>query len=376
MSKFILSEAVARIEADASDRALEATKWYAESLNGSPKEQLNARFRLMQGITTSDIPELLTPALNIQFLAEYDALPTVWRQYATEYLANDFGTIEWGEFTIDDSSIPSKGGKPHVPGTLPHVGELDSYPAISFAVSRLNATLSKGGERARLSWEALRKTGNFDLLQRFTSAFALHAAQTEDREAASQLVTSTGLNTANFKAANNNVLAGATDLNLAGLEKALDAVRNQKVNGNFVNVSRWTLIVPPALAARASALKSITSIRVTDENGEYDRNVSEITGVVDVLVNPWIPTIAGTNADKLWFLIPQGNRRENILNVFLNGERQPLITVKDSGHFTLGGGQVPIRQGSFDEDDVQTRVRHVVSGAFVSPAGTLVATAS
>ncbi|AGY47164.1 head maturation protease [Clavibacter phage CN1A] len=375
---FQLSEAIARIDAEAPKRSAEASKWYFEALHGSPSEKLAARYRLQEGITTSDIPSLLTPAVNIQFLQAYAANPKIWDKFAGEYLADDFGQIEWGDFTMDASDLPSKGGRKHVEGTLPHVGELDRYPSIKFAIARLNATLSKGGLRARFSWEALRKQGNFGLLQKFADSFALFASQTEDREATFQLVNENGLNTANFNATNQNILAGNGELTLPNLEAALAQVKTQKVNGNVVNVTGWNLIVPPALAGTAESIKSLTIVRASSTlaGGEADRNVGGITGQVDVLVNPMITTIAGAAADKFWFLIPKSNIRDNILNVFLSDERQPLITIKDSGHFTQGGGDIAPVRGSFDEDDIQTRVRHVVTGAFVSPAGTLVSNGS
>jgi len=53
--------------------------------------------------------------------------------------------------------------------------------------------------------------------------------------------------------------------------------------------------------------------------------------------------------------------------VFLEGNRQPLVSVKDSGHFSLSGGAVPFREGNFEVDDVETRGRHVVGAALVTP---------
>jgi hypothetical protein len=51
-----------------------------------------------------------------------------------------------------------------------------------------------------------------------------------------------------------------------------------------------------------------------------------------------------------------------------------MISVKDSGQFMLSGGAVPFREGSFEEDDIQTRVRHVVDAAAVDLSGSLVST--
>ncbi len=53
--------------------------------------------------------------------------------------------------------------------------------------------------------------------------------------------------------------------------------------------------------------------------------------------------------------------------MFLEGYRTPLISVKDSGHFSLSGGLVPAREGNFEVDDVETRGRHVVGAATIAP---------
>jgi len=45
MAAFQLSEAIARIDAEAPKRSAEASKWYFESLHGSPAEKLQARFK-------------------------------------------------------------------------------------------------------------------------------------------------------------------------------------------------------------------------------------------------------------------------------------------------------------------------------------------
>jgi hypothetical protein len=36
---------------------------------------------------------------------------------------------------------------------------------------------------------------------------------------------------------------------------------------------------------------------------------------------------------------------------------------------SLAGGEVPVREGSFDEDDIQTRVRHIVEAVNVTNDG-------
>lgn len=100
--KTFVENAIIAVDRNQTDRQREASKLYFQALAGDQR----ARFNLMEGISTSDIPELLTPAFNAQFLAEYAAQPIVWDQIADEYIADNLGTIEFGDFSFDTSQLP------------------------------------------------------------------------------------------------------------------------------------------------------------------------------------------------------------------------------------------------------------------------------
>ncbi|RQP09249.1 MAG: hypothetical protein EAS52_24100, partial [Parapedobacter sp.] len=141
--------------------------------------------------------------------------------------------------------------------------------------------------------------------------------------------------------------------------------------GNPVNAPRFKLVTGPGLSETAKNLLSITSIERTDANGTYMQNASTVTGDITHVELSWIAAaeLGGSAINDYWWLIPDGAPRPAFLEVFLRDNRQPLISIKDSGHFRVGGGGVPERQGSFDVDDIQTRVRHVVEAAPLELAG-------
>src|SRR5690606_3807372 len=162
---------------------IEAAKRLTAALEGD----LKSKHVLQEGISTSDIPELLTSAVNVRFLAQYAEIPVVWPLLAQETFSDDFGNIEFGDFVTDASGLAGvHGGDTFVNGGLPKVSEYDEYPAVRYAVEQLEATLHKSGVRARLSWEAMLKTGNFDLIQRFIDSFTRWAANSEDITLAKQ----------------------------------------------------------------------------------------------------------------------------------------------------------------------------------------------
>lgn len=81
-------------------------------------------------------------------------------------------------------------------------------------------------------------------------------------------------------------------------------------------------------------------------------------------VNPYISRLGG-NATQ-WWLVPVPGTTPNpaIVNLFLQGYEQPQIFVKRT---TTSAPE----EGAFIDDSYETRVRHVVTGAFIDPAGTL-----
>jgi hypothetical protein len=359
----LVEREIARIEEKANKRQIEATKLLSEALAGD----IRAKVMLQEGISSSDIPALLQPAINVMFLAQYAAQPVVWNQIANEYTVNDFGTIKFGDFQIDPSSLKASNGEEYIAGGLPVVGEYDEYPAVSFTTQSTDKSIDKKrGVRARLSWESLRRTGDFDILGRFTEAFAQYAARQEDIALAKLFVTTAA---AVGTAFTGKGLSGNPAVSLTSLSSALAQSRDARVNGNPIGASTYKLIYGSSLTTTVNNLMSIQTIKRTDGNGVYDINASSITGPFRPIEFPTLDTVSGSNTDNWWFVVPETTVRPQFWEVFLNGERTPLISIKDSGHMSLAGGEVPVREGSFDEDDIQTRVRHIVEAINVTNDG-------
>ena len=363
--KNLIESKIAQIDDKATDRQKEAAKLYFAAKEGD----LSAKFKLQEGISTSDIPSLLTPAVNVEFLAEYAKQPIVWDQIAEEYTSDDLGTINFGGFRIDTSTLPAvNDGDEYVGMGLPGVSEYGEYPAISFKTEALTAKLRKNGERLRISWETIRKTGNFDLIGRATAAFARHAAEQEDVSLAKQFVSTAAVINVGF-----TTLALNPVLSLASLGAAKAAVGQVKVNGNTVTAPRYKLVTGAALSQSALNILSITQVtNVPSSAGGAGYIQNTTNGDVDVVTFAALDAVGGYATpgatDKFWFLVPSGGARPAFLEVFLSGERMPLITTKDSGHFYLGGGAVPVREGSFDDDSAETRARHVVQATALTPS--------
>ena len=361
-------------------RQLEAAKIWDDALRGDRMAQL----RVKEGISTSDFPVQLQPYLNRILLEQYAALPKVWDRFATKLTLDDFRPQKYFQFKFDQNNIPNdNGGTAFVEGALPNVGEYDEYPSLSFSASEQQVSLKKSGERIRFSWESIVNDNNFGVLERLPLELALHAAGLEDMEATRQLVSTSGLNTTNFNTTNQNLgsVANGAGLNptltINNLQLAMNAVNLQTYNGRPITpVQRWTLVVSPALEMTARNILSVTEIRTTS-GSDVQIHGNPIAGRVDVVVNQWL-TRLNSSAGLYWFLIPAPavSLNPSIVLSFLRGYETPELRVKSEGGMLLGGGEVPMRDGSFDNDDFQMRIRHLATGGFLVPAGTFASTSA
>ena len=359
-------------------RQLEAAKIWDGALRGDRMDQLKVK----EGISTSDFPVQIQPYLNRILLEQYAALPKVWDAFATRTVLDDFRPQKYFQFKFDQSNIPGEnGGEAFIDGSLPNVGEYDEYPTLSFSATDQQISLKKSGERIRFSWESIVNDGNFGVLERLPNELALHAAGLEDREATKQLVSATGLNTTNFNTTNQNVgtVANGAGLNPAlsidALQKAMNAINQQTYNGRTITtVQRWTLVVSPALEMTARNILSVTELRTT-VGSDLQIHGNPVAGRIDIVVNPWITRI-NANAGAYWFLIPAPalSLNPSVVLSFLRGYETPELRVKSTASYTLAGADVPVRDGSFDNDDFQMRIRHIASGGFLVPAGTFAST--
>jgi hypothetical protein len=358
--KVLIENAIAEIDRSATDRQREAGELYLRALTGD----IRARHTLQEGIATSDIPELLTPAINVQFLAQYADYPTVWQDIVGDTINSPtLGAVEFGDFNFSaEDLVGIHDGDQFTGFGLPGVAEYGEYPAANFETAELEAELRKNGIRLRVSWESLIKMGNFDMIGRATRWFARKAKEQEDAALAKQFVSTAGVINSGF-----TTVTGNPALSLAGLETAIGQSSAAEVGGAPLGVSSWKLVVPPALSQTARDVLSITRIQRTDGSDTFD--ITPNTGGVSPVVFNALTAVGGLTNE--WFLVPQGGAQPAFVEIFLEGYRTPLISIKDSGHFTLGGGAVPAREGNFEIDDVETRARHVVGAGTVQLAGVM-----
>jgi hypothetical protein len=356
-------------------RQVEAAKLLEGALRGDRQDKL----KLQEGISTSDLPVQLAPTINKILLENYAALPKVWDRFATKMVMDDFRPQTFMNLAYDDDGKDNQGDT-FREGSLPTVGEYDEYPTAGwFAVTEKTLSVKKAGQRVRFSWESIVNDGQISLLERLPIELAQKAAGKEDEEVTKQLVATGGLNTTNFNSTNQNLFSGNGALTIANLELAIQAANLQTYNGRTVTpVSRFALVIPQALELTARKILAVQSIETATVSGSITTKTitgNPVASQVEVVVNPWIKKI-NASADAYWFLIPVPNQSLNpsVALGFLRGYEAPELRVKANGGTFLGGGDVPARDGSFDNDDFEMRIRHIATGGFLVPAGTIAST--
>ena len=351
----------------------------AKLLEGALRGDRNDRIKLQEGIATSDLPVQLAPTINKILFENYQTLPKVWDQFATRILVDDFRKQQYLNLRYEDEGMDNQGDK-FREGSLPTVGEYDEYPTAGFfSVTETDFAVKKAGQRIRFSWEAVVNDNNISVLERLPIELAQKAAGKEDEEVTKQLVASGGLNTANFKSANNNLLSGNAALTLESLEAAIEAANLQQYNGKLIQpVSQFALVIPRALEMTARRILAVTSVETTTTSGSVA--TKRITGnpigsQITIVVNDWLTKI-NSGAGAYWFLIPTPSATLNpsVVLGFLRGYETPELRVKSAAGTYAGGGAVPENYGSFEIDDWQMRIRHTATGGFFVPAGTIAST--
>jgi hypothetical protein len=356
-------------------RQLEAAKLLEGALRGDRMDKL----KLQEGIATSDLPELLVPTLNKILLDEYAATPRVWDQFATRLVVDDFRPVTFQALRYDDAGEDNQGDT-FREGSLPTVGEYDEYPTAGwFSVTEQTMRVKKAGQRIRFSWESIVNDGQIGLLERLPLEMAQKAAGKEDEEVTKQLVSASGLNTTNFKSANQNLIAGNPALTLEALEDAIDAANRQTFNGKLITpITQFALVVPRGLEMTARKILAVQEVRTESTAGSVATTTissNPIGSRVTIVVNDWLTKI-NSGSGNYWFLIPVPGQSLNpaLALGFLRGYETPELRIKSNGGIYLGGGEVPAREGSFDNDDWEMRIRHIATGGFIVPAGTLAST--
>lgn len=356
-------------------KALEETsKVLGEAINGDfiargrIKQLVDQGHVLNESISSSDLARTFSFTTNASLQAQYAKVDFTWTKFAKRDVFEDFKPKRKKELIFnEDQALAENGGHVTAPGSLPVVPEQTEYPTFNWTTSGNELALYKTGARVGFGWEAV-INDEWELIRSLPSQLLVYATNTEETEAVKVLASTTGPNPDTFK----GVAAPSTaPLSLASLKAAKTEIRYRQVNGNYVTVSKFALVVPTTLRDYAEELLKITEIeRVEGAGTSTEVRTKSQTGNSDVtlVVNDWLTKVdKSANRDTTWYLVPIGGNdgtRDSIVVNFLRNHEKPELTQSTTGHSYVGGGEVPTLEGSLRNDTSEYRVRHVVTGGY------------
>lgn len=334
----------------------------AESLMDRSQDLLERAFSrrisqetfLSEAFSTSDFTLGVFAAVDTQVMAQYDELPSTWRQYTDVTTVNDFRPTRLLDRWNDTFG-------------LKQVPELMEYPSAAGGDHQVYwINVAKYGLRDAFSWEASINNSIIGEIQDAPGKYARAARETETINALSNLLkvdpktgTADGVNTDFFKTANGNA-PDTRALTAANLDAVLEELLTRKPRGRLAVAPDFIVVIPRALEPQMKRIMALREIRRTV--GDTTEVFDNYLGSVDYVVDPALDVInTNAKAKGTWFVLPKpGSRRPASFAAFLRGYEAPDMRYKADTGARFGGGLISPMEGSFGVDDIQTRVRHVL----------------
>ena len=309
-----------------------------------------AGLEINEALTTNDLARFATGEIvDREMLANYTALPIQWGKFCTYTTTSSFkpkrmSAIELGGQVFKD--VPER-----TPYQMAEGPDLSEYPV----------SVKKTGLMYGWSFEAS-VNDDLDQLLAVPRAFPQMAVDTEDDRALRLMVDlETGaLNSAFFNAENGNL--GTLKLTAENLEQVVAGLRTKRdpKTGGLMP-ARLQLVVGPALETQAERILNVSEVRITVD-GRTTTEPNPLRGKVDLVVNEKQP---GTS----WIVMPKpgSSRRPALLVAKLRGYESPDYRYRADGGQMISGAPVPAAAGSFDDDTVWFRGRHIFGSAHGDP---------
>lgn len=314
-------------------------------------------YELREALTTSDFPLLFADVLDRQVLAQYKATESTWKKYVrTSTVPRIFPQLGGKRFSIT-------GGDQR----LAKVAQKGEYLASDRNETEYDLYVYKYGRQFDISWEAL-INDDLDALKDTPMRFAKAALRTEQYEVINQYADDDGTHAAGNlydKSTSGEINGSVALLTIANLEAALEAGASWLDAGGSPIMNRFKfLVVPPALEMTArQILTSATKmwVELGGAGGPLPfptNNVVSQMGL-ELVVEPWLPVVDGTNGNTAWYLFSDPNDIAALEAGYLRGHENPEIVMKASDKVAIGGGAVGAFEGDFATDNVFYRVRHI-----------------
>jgi hypothetical protein len=258
-------------------------------------------------------------------------------------------------------------------GLLEEVKEYAPYPETSFLETPYAVSVKKYGRRYGLSFEIMIQ----DDLGAFNDRpqlMAVGARRSEEWLATTMMCDINGPHAGFFNAPNANLATGP--LTIKNLQIALSKLKSAvDKDGQPIIIDMVHLVTTPGNEIIARNILGANQLRINDATGGGDAGTFMYTdnwmaGKLALSINPYIKYVASSCATEPWFLVAStsdGSVRPAFMFAFLRGRRQPQLWVKDPDAILLGGGDSSPAEGSFDNDSIDYKLRHIFGAAQGDP---------
>lgn len=359
----------------------EASKLFGAALQGDRIAQGRVKglvdgssTHISESVSTSDLAAAFAIGTRQTLKEQYAKLTPTWTDFATREVFNDFKPQFVRELVLDPNiNVDENAGSKVKPQSLARIPEGTEYPKFGFTTSANGIMLYKNGAAFDFTWEMV-INDEWSLIQSIPGKLLEYASNTEDTEAYGVLASEDGPNALTFGAqqgnANTGLFAAEHPLSLDALTLAKKSIRARKVNGNYVSVPKFRLLVPTAMKDQAAAILDMREMKLRNSDNTKEITTSVSNSDVALTATDWLTEIdQSATAATTWYLVPDKGRdakRRSVVLGFLQNNEQPDIRISGGGGNYLGGGAVPGLEGSLLNDTSSYRVRHVVAGAYLN----------
>ncbi len=338
-----------------AERVLEAAELFTSAVSGN-RLAAHVFTRAMHGQgtpglreshTTSDFPILFGDYMTRTLAQSYEATPTIWQTFAQRITAPDFRQRRIVDVT---------GGM----GILPLVAEREPYKQRSITESQFAWQLQKRGALFDWTWE-MQLADEFGIFQGLPGRLGVAARRTEDYVATAALIDTDGSGPAAFLGT-----PGTLPLTRGNLQAAMLAISVKRDSDGYpIFLDKPILMVPEALAMDAQNIVNTVFVETTVSSVATRVNGNGLQYTPTVVVNPFLTIANSSNkAPATWFLLPASkSARPAVYQGFLAGYETPDLRYNNVQGQRPGGGSIAPAEGSFENDTITYRERHVVSGS-------------
>lgn len=330
-------------------RTVEGVARMLDAADGS----MSARATFYEALSSNDLVAFATGVLiDRQIERGYIEIEKQWPKFFTHTTVRNFKPKSIAELHLGAQSFYD-------------IPELTPYPFLKGGgLSEYFIQVGKTGARYGWSFES-RLNDDLDQLMEVVRAFPAMAANTEDEKALGLLINlATGAPATSFFNAGNANL-GQMKLGRESLLRVLRylSTKRDTYTGGLIPTGTLQLVVGPALEGLANAVMGAGRVVITRVDGTKVETDNPIAGRFEVGVN-------AKQVGASWMVMPKPGTAAKAPTWFahLTGYESPDYRYANNQGKALGGGDLGADEGSFLNDSIEYRARHICGAATGDPA--------